>query len=89
MNKFNYVLVYWEDSAHLHFGWSPLEAVKEAFPDVVFCVTAGILMEETEDYVIVAQSSDQERTAISNTLKIPTNAIIKIHDLNVGKRHKR
>jgi len=88
MTTFRYVIVYWEDSAHLHFGWIPLEAIQDNFQDVVFCITVGILLEETKEYIVVAQSSDQKKTAISNTLKIPTKSIIKIHDLKVVKKRK-
>lgn len=84
--KFFYVL--WTDSAHVHFGWSPLHAVQDSFPDIVQCVSVGIMLEDNKNYVVLTQSSDTECTAVSNTLKIPKNAILEMRELKTISKPK-
>lgn len=75
-----FVVVVWEDSTHVHFGWSPLNDVADMFDNKVVIFTPGIVIEETDHYIAVAQSMDNSRSALSNSLKIPKSQILEIID---------
>jgi hypothetical protein len=85
------VAVLWEDSAHLHFGWGDVNTLEYSKP--IFCVTFGIIIEETSDFLVVVQSSDTELNIVSNSLKIPKKSIITIKSLpSISKlfpKHKK
>jgi len=83
--ELKFIMIKWEDSAHISFGWSPLDNIKDQFVDKIHCISVGILLDETKDYIVIAQSGDVELTAVSNILKIPRNSIIKTKELKAKK----
>jgi hypothetical protein len=70
----NIVAILWLDSAHIHFGWSPVENLE--YSDPIYCISVGLIIEETDEHTVIVQSSDVDGAVVSNSLKIPKISII-------------
>jgi len=70
------VAVLWEDSSFLHFGWGDICDLDHTTP--IYIITAGIVLAETEDYIVLGQSCDVNMKLASNSKKIPKKSILQI-----------
>jgi hypothetical protein len=69
--------VIWRDS-EASIDWTPVSEVSEEL-DVTH--TVGLLIKETESFLLIALSYDPATESIINTKKIPRSAIEKVRKL--------
>ena len=70
------VLVEWKD--HCHFSkshWRQRDEIEELTPMTFF--TAGVLLKETKDYIIVVSSWDKDEDAYGSEMLILKGDIVK------------
>lgn len=72
------VAVYWEDSVHIEYGWHEYSPFEPYGDEHIICVSTGILLEDTDLYIVIAQSANYECSVVSNTLKIPKRSVLKV-----------
>jgi hypothetical protein len=84
------VLVDWVDS-HSSNEWQPVADVKRKADEenALFCSSAGFLVADTPDYVLLACSytppTSEDAETVANTMQIPRCAIQSIRRLQVGR----
>ena len=71
--KLPIIVVEWHDSRGVTGGWENRETCE--LLDHCVCVSAGVLVDETEDYVTLAVGADEAQ--FIGRLSIPTRAIVK------------
>jgi len=75
--NYRIVRVNWIDATEITTGWITLETIQATIKSIVTSV--GHLIEEYDDYIIIALSIGQY--GIQGAMTIPTRAILDIEDL--------
>lgn len=70
------IRVEWVDSS-TSSSWTLLEDFKEEQHDPIKIVSYGIIVKETDDYLVIAQNYGSNPPQICNTTSIPKGCIIK------------
>lgn len=83
--KYPFVIVVWDD-AESNDSWQELNEHKELKPTLA--LTAGFLVKENKDYVLIADSYflEEDSKIISNTTKIPKGMIKELHEVQITKK---
>jgi len=75
--EFQKVEIIWRDATSFSNEWMDIEEIKLLDPDIY--TTVGILIDQTEDMLIVAQS--QGKTRFYNIFEIPQGSVKVIKNL--------
>lgn len=70
------VFVEWNDSVRLPDRWMPLEEARKLASQNMWISTVGYVVEETDEYVVIARScDDQIPPNVDGSLQIPKKMI--------------